>query len=264
MNLLDVLIWRRLRDGGGGGGGGAATLAAVLALGNDANGARIVGLAAPVGAGDAATKGYIDAELHPFAISSFTMAVTSREVGQSLPTPAFTAAYSSAPTTATLTDSEGGSKDVSATPTAFSSNGTFSRSVPSQTAVFTLNATQTGAPAPAPLTRTATWLARRMYGAAIDPGSYTGAFVNGLATQALSASKTGSFAVAPSAGQSVFFAVLSSFSLVQTDFTVSGLPFGISKVGDPIAVTNGFGVTLNYQLWRSDNTGLGSLTFVVA
>ena len=81
-----------------------------------------------------------------FDITGFSGPAT-QEVGATVATPAFTASYNRTPDTATLTDSEGTpAKDVSSTPTSFSSNGTFQKTVNNQSVTFTLSATEDGDP----------------------------------------------------------------------------------------------------------------------
>jgi len=256
-----------------GGGGGAVSsvfgrTGAVVAVTNDYNGDQIENLSSVSGSSVDDALDTLGQAVFPFAISTFAFnpgSENTREVGDSLTTPAFVATYSLPVTTATLTDSVPNGPQVLALPAnAFSSAFSYTRSVPAQTRVFTLAATKTGYPAPSNRTLTTTWFCRVYYGNAVDPGVYNSAFINSLPTQVLRNIAQGSYTVNAGSGESSFFATLSSNALTSANFTVNGLPFAITKVGDPVSVTNAFGVVLNFQLWRSDNVSLGAFTFVVS
>lgn len=195
-----------------------------------------------------------------FAITSFTHAPALVQVGRAVVNPSFTASYNRAPVTAVLTDTEAHTDDVILTPNAFSSPHSFTKNVYSQSVTFTLTATEANS---SNANTSITWGQNVYYGVAVDPGSYSQAFIKSLTAQ-LKLAPQGFYAVNAGAGESTFFASRTAFGLVDTDFFVGVFGFAISKVAAAVAVTNSDGITENYDLWRSDNVGLGLFTFEVA
>jgi len=201
-----------------------------------------------------------------YSITSFAHAPTVVLLGDTVVTPAFTATYSQAPDVATLTDSAGtAAQVVTATPTAFASLASFTRTVFAQAVSFFLNASRAGTSA-AQATRTISWGQLNYHGAAVDPGGggYTEAFIKTLTPTGAVLSAAGTYAANVSAPQNEFFATRSAYGLTAASFTVGGFPFSLSRVAAAVALTNANGVIENYDLWRSDNVGLGAFNYVVA
>jgi hypothetical protein len=187
-------------------------------------------------------------------------------LGASVSGPPFTASYSQPPDVATLTDNAGNpALDVSSTPESFSAPHTYTKTVFGQSVTWTLNASR-GANAASPASVGLSWGQLNYNGSAVDPGGggYTQAFIKSLGSTYAVLSPNGTYAANAAAGASVFFATRTAYGVGALDFTVLGLPFAISKVAAAVALTNGNGVTENYDLWRSDSTGLGAFSYVVS
>jgi hypothetical protein len=174
------------------------------------------------------------------------------EVKHSIVHPAFTATYSTPPTSAVLTDSVPNSpQNVISTPTSFSSTHTYVGNTFNSSVTFTLTAgngivTKTA-------NTTLTWVQRTYYG--VGPaGQNSAAFITSLGGQFLTNSQPTSFNVTAGVNQYIYFA---------PTFSVGGFAGGFNLVSNTIAVTNAFGFTENYQLWQSTNANLGNTTVVV-
>lgn len=198
----------------------------------------------------------------PITILTFVHTPTVVLLGATITDPAFTASYNEEPSAALLTDSEGNSDDVSGTPDAFDSPHVFTETVYAAFVRFTLSASLSGTSDDA--TTTITWGQLVYWGAAVDPGVYTQAFIKSLGSNALRLTPNGSFPINSGAGTHTFYGARTAYGVTQLDFQVNGLPFAISKVAAAIALTNANGVTENYDLWMSDNAALGSFTFTVS
>lgn len=197
-----------------------------------------------------------------FQITSFNTSTPQLlEVGATLTHPAFTASYNRSPTLVILTDTLGNSNNESSSPTIFSSTAVVTKTVYGQSATFTNTASDTGGTAAASIQFT--WGELVHWGAVIDPGTYNGAFIAALSNQNLQLGAAGNFAFNALSGQSCFFAALSSFGLTVSNFFVGAFPFACSKVASAISLTNGNGITETYDIFRSDNSGLGGFTATV-
>lgn len=183
------------------------------------------------------------------------------ELGQTITHPSFTANYARTPAAAVLTDDQGTSpENVIGTPTSFASTGVFTKTVYGQSANFTLTANETGGPS-----KTAgasiTWLQRVYFGVA-TPSTYNAAFITSLASNPLSSGFGRTFSVNAGSGQKIYYAFRSAYG--TPTFSVGGFAGGFSLVASAVAVTNGHGITENYDLWASDNVSLGSTTVNVS
>lgn len=197
--------------------------------------------------------------IQPEVITSFSHSPATVQIGASVVNPAFTATYNNVPTTATLTDNQGHTNDVTGTPNAFVSPHTFTFTAYGASVLFTLAVTSPGGNASRSFTEV--WAQKVWWGAQVDPGIYDSAFINGLSNEVLQLGPSGAFAVNAGAGESTFYTARTAFGVTALNFKVNGLPFAISKVGSAIPYTNSDGVTENYDVWRSDNVALGAFTF---
>jgi hypothetical protein len=167
------------------------------------------------------------------------------DLGRSVVHPTFTAAYSSLPVLAILTDSAGTTpKDVSATSTSFASNGSFVGNAVGDIVNFILTATNSSGTvkiATCPIT----WLNRTYWGVAAiglsDPTT--------LANSALLPSVNNTITVDPSTNQYIYYA--SRVNSGQLSFWFNGIQGGFSIV-DVISVTNLYGISENYYIYMSD------------
>lgn len=199
-----------------------------------------------------------------FAINSFAkVGSTLVLAGATVATPSFTASYNQAATAVTLTDTLGHSDPIALPGTAFVSPHSFTLATYGASVTFTDTASSALGSAARSVTLSA---GNNVYtGAIADPGGggYTNAFITALGAT-LKQAPSGTYAYNATAGQSCFFAARSAFGLTVANFTVGGFPFACSLVAAAVAVTNANGVTENYDLFRSDNTGLGAFNLVEA
>lgn len=203
----------------------------------------------------------IDAD---FAIQSFAPTVSVVEIGASVATPAFTAAYTPVTPQEVLLDDDEGSaqKDVSGTPTSFTSDETFQKTAINDAVQFTISVREIAAPPSTQLQANASinWRPRTFWGVDVD-GLSTEADIEGLANSQLDNNRNTSFTLNPGAGEHIYYAFPSSFG--TPTFEVNGFPGGFVLEAGAVAVTNGFGVTENYDLWKSVNANLGNTTVTV-
>jgi hypothetical protein len=240
--------------GGGGGGGGAVN---VLIAGP---GIGIV--EGPPGTFTISISGLTqDMILPAYTVSLTLVPAALQDLGLMLFSPAFTAAYNRPPAAAVLTDSDGNAPtNVIATPTSFSSPFAFIRNVFGQSVTFTLTANEAGGPSKT-ATQTMTWANRVFFGQAVTPGAYNEAFIEGLPNNPLTLVKGRTFTVTAGATQRVYYALRSAFG--TPTFTVGGFTGGFHLAASAVPVTNAFGITENYDVWESDNVGLGTIQVVV-
>lgn len=98
------------------------------------------------------------------------------------------------------------------------------------------------------------------WGVAADQASFDSAFILGL-TKGLQGSKAKTFTVNAAAGQHIYYAIPTRYG--TPGFKVGGFDGGFAKAGT-IDFTNASGYTESYDIWKSDNAGLGNTTVVVA
>lgn len=198
-----------------------------------------------------------------FDITSFgTTGSTLVLAGASVVNPAFTASYNQLATAVSLTDTEGHNDVIALPGTAFVSPHTFTKTVYGQSVTFTLHASNAnGADTAA---ASITWGQNVFFGSAVDPGGggYNTAFLNSLGSS-LRLSPNGSYNYNAGALESAFWACRAGYGVTTANFTVGGFPFSCSKVAT-FNYTNANGVVESYDLFRSDNIGLGPFTLVEA
>ena len=199
-----------------------------------------------------------------FAITSFTkVGATLVLAGATVATPAFSAVYNQPAATVTLTDTEGNSDPITLPGTSIVSPHSFTKTVYGASVTFT--DTASSPLGSAARNATLSWGQDVFFGSAVDPGGggYTNAFITALAAR-LTLAPAGSYAYNTPVGQNAFWAARSAFGLTIANFTVDGFPFACSVVAAGVAVTNANGVIENYDLFRSDNTGLLAFNLVEA
>lgn len=191
-----------------------------------------------------------------FAITGFSHSPSLVLVGASVVNPAFTASYNQTASQASLTDSEAHNDALTLPATAFISPHTFTKTGHGANVSFTLHAESALGQATAG--QTISWGSNVYYGAVNDPGSnYNEAFIESL-TAALRLSPNGGYGFNAGGSQSSFFCALTSLGLTINDFFVNGFPFACSRVATGVSVTNTNGVLQTYDVFRSDNVGLGA------
>lgn len=180
------------------------------------------------------------------------------EVGATLTTPAFTATYTTSPTSVILTDSDASPpKDVSGTPNSFNANFTTTKNTVGATKICTITASNGIVSKTA--NTTFTWEQKHYHGVG-TAGQTTAAFILSL-IGTLSLVQPNTFTVTAGATQKIYFASRAAFG--TPTFTVGGFSGGFNLVSNVISVTNLSGITENYQLWESTNVNLGLTTVVV-
>lgn len=97
-------------------------------------------------------------------------------------------------------------------------------------------------------------------GAAAAPAAVDGAFIRTL-TKTLQSYKARTFTVNAAAGRYIWYACPAGYGTPV--FNVGGFDGGFSKVST-LNYTNPSGYTESYQVWRSDNAGLGQTTVKVS
>jgi len=195
--------------------------------------------------------------LIPALTFTFTANTTLAEVNQTITTPSFTATYFTTPSSVILEDDlHSTPEDVTSTPTSFSSGFNFIKTSFGDIVTFTLTSAQDVIIKTA--TQTITWGQKLYWG--VDIAGQTGSsFITGLSNSQITLTREKVFTLSPSSTQKIYFACRSAYGTAS--LFVNGLSGGFTKT--VVAVTNSFGFTENYDLYESDNLGLGSTTVTV-
>jgi len=206
----------------------------------------------------------VQSEILPdWAITGFSAGTPLIEVSDTIVLPTFSASYVDVARVALaiLTDTEGTpAKDVTSSPAAFSSSGTFQKTSINASATFTLTATDSLTGAVDAANTSITWAPRTHWGIGPD-GLSTETDIKGLASSALDTNRNRTFTVNPGAAQHIYYAYPASYGAAT--FSVGGFVGGFVLVSSTISVTNTFGFTTNYRLYKSVAANLGSTTVVV-
>ncbi len=199
------------------------------------------------------------------------------ELGEPLSNPSFTADYT-APTSdlfsASLANSENSSvQSVIATPTAFSSNQSFTVSNSSQPLTFggeitfTLSSSTNDNPS---IIRSKSsvfsWGQKVYWGISTIPVSYNQSFIESLegtytGGSEVTLDKNRTINVLAGTGEYIYFACRSALGLAN--FLVNDFEGGFTLETSTVPVTNSFGITENYTIYRSDNSGLGVTCVII-
>lgn len=203
-----------------------------------------------------------DMILPGFSITSFGTGQIV-EVGQTITTPNFTASYSTTPditaNSVVLTDDQGNApKDVSGTPTSFSSNFSYTKNAFNDVVVWTDTAKKSG------ITRTSTttayWWQNNYYGKG-PAGQTSQAFIQALVGSFLSNVKDTTFSQTTSVGEYIYYCYRSAYGTAT--FTVGGFSGGFTLIATT-SVTNAHGFVEDYYVYQSSNDNLGATTVVVS
>lgn len=200
-------------------------------------------------------------QVNAFAINSFAASVGVLEVGADAVAPGFVASYNNTPTSADLTnDDNAESKNVVATPTVFTSDATYTESANNAAVQFTLTADDGTGPVAA--NASIAWRPRVFYGVGVD-GLSSEADIEGLANQPLRSGLAITFGITAGATDHIYYAAPSSYG--TPTFQVGAFPGGFILESAAVSVTNGTSnpVAQNYDLWKSVNPNLGSVTVQV-
>lgn len=193
-----------------------------------------------------------------FDITGFSVGVGTQEVGATVTNPNFTASYNRTPSLVRVEDNQGGPVlDVTATPNAFTYTGVYTKTGNNQSVTWNMTASETESDT---ASASVSWRPRAFYGVGVD-GLSTEADIEALASSFLASSRAATFSVNAGAGQHIYYAFPDAYGAAS--FTVNGFSGGFVLVGT-VSVTNAFGVTQNYFLYKSVNPGLGSTTVVAS
>lgn len=194
-----------------------------------------------------------------FAITSFGCSPNRVEIGQQVNNPIFNAAYNDSVVSAYITDN---SSTIFQLDSPFltktiqksyklSSVGALQFSLTAQSSDGTLKSAYTSI----------SWLAKRFYGHLVIQNDFQNA-INLLQSSDLASSRQGTFTVNAATLEYIYYAIPSSFG--SASFAVGGFSGGFQLLATGINITNSYGITLSYDLYRSDNHSLGSTTVNVS
>lgn len=238
--------------GGGGGGGG------ITPIGTPADG-DIIAWSATLG-------NWIVTPRSAFSINAFSATTPLVEVGTTVSSPSFTASLSSALAlgdTAVLTnnfDSE--SKNVFATPTAFSSAHNFALTAPNQSVTFTYTIQKIANPVAVRTTSIST--GQKNYAAVAAAGAPMATILAlSPAYSLLTTSRAGSFSLTDNGLHRMHWFGPSRYGTPIFKDTTTGFGLAITLI-ETANVTNAHGFIESYSHWQLDNPYNGTLLWSVS
>lgn len=211
-----------------------------------------------------------------FSITSFVGSFgQTKELGDNITDPAFTAAYNAGLSALTIDDGAGPLPiTLPGSANAFAYDGGVSglpargyvRTAINAVVTWLLAATKQSGP-----TRTASvsaaWRPRVYYDIVTVPGSYNQAFITALTSQRLQSALGGSYAFGAGAvNKRIYIAWPNAFGSPSSIKDQNGFTFPMSRVATAVAVTNGFAVLVagGYDIWASDNFITSTFTLSVS
>ena len=195
----------------------------------------------------------------PLAITSFSASHSSAEVGQSFSSITFNAAYNETVTQASISTTSG-TTNLTTPFNSVTLTGPFELdtigSINFTLHVTGSDTTTTSASINIP------WLPRIFYGTALLATNFVD-LISNLQNSYLSNTRSGSWTVNASGGEYIYYALPNTldFGIV---FSSGGFSGGFSEVATNVSITNAYGITLEYDVYKSDNVNLGSTTIVVS
>ena len=204
------------------------------------------------------TQGQIVAN---FAITGFGTSISQLEIGQTLTHPSFTASYNNTVTNAVLSDSLGRHATVASPYTSFSSAYNFTYTVPT-TITFTISVNDVLDSNQHQASCNVSWLAKVFWGHCPTQSDNI-VLIDSLQSSALAGSRGRSFTVTAGTVDYIYYAIPTSMS-PGIQFSSGGFVGGVHLYATGVMLTNSYGVTLSYDIYESDNIGLGNTTIVVS
>lgn len=129
----------------------------------------------------------------------------------------------------------------------------------SSTKIFTLSVTDGDNTATS--SKTISFCPYIYYGSAAEPTSYSSSFILGLSSKILKASRGGSYTMTVATGQYGFLCIPASYGTPTVK--IGGFVTELENVTS-ISHTNASGYTQNYNIYRTSQSGLGTLTMDVS
>lgn len=194
-----------------------------------------------------------DLQYTPLAISAFSASPSQAELGSTVSSVTLSYTMNKKPESATL---DGSAQTISQASGSISLTGLSL----AENKTWTLAATDEKS-ASASKTAALSFLNKAHYGAAVTPETINSSFLLSLANGVLTATRARTFSVNAGANQYIWYAVPASFGACA--FTVGGFLGGFTKV-ITITHTNSSGRQASYDIYRSDNPGLGETTVIVS
>ena len=196
---------------------------------------------------------------------SMALSVTVYECGATLTNPSFTCAYSDTPDSASIADAEANSVVLTAPFTSGTLTQTYTKTGVNDSELFTLTSAK-GAVISSP-TATAYWQPKVGFGSLADSGVYDSAFVTSIIAlgSALAGARQRTISYNSTTGQYMWYVIPTSYGGTADNFidASTGWPSGFSKVATGVSRTNTYGVAITYDVWRSDQSGLGAVNITV-
>ena len=191
----------------------------------------------------------------PFAISSLSPSTSILEVGQSISNVSFSYSTNEIVSTSLMIDSQYNINTVVANTSPFTYAKTFSRLTQGGVS-FTLTCKNKDLESSS-ISTSINWLIRRYYGASTIYSSSQPLedFVKSLVSSDLASNKNMSYTVNCGANQKIYLAIPVSFG--TPIFYVGGFAGGFHLLGNT-NVINQYNVSMQYQIWESDNLNLGN------
>lgn len=109
--------------------------------------------------------------------------------------------------------------------------------------------------------KTIKFLNKAYWGSAEEPADYDSAFILGLSSNKLSSGKNGTYSMTVGNGQYGYLALPTSFGTV-TSCWIGGFEVSLSNCGS-IAFTNASGNTSSYTIYKTERSGLGSISMEI-
>lgn len=195
--------------------------------------------------------------LPAYSVGISKVGATSLDAGDPLVDPQFNIVYARPATTSRIvvgTDTYQLAGATSFTvPQTF--NGQFNDSVR-----FTVFASETGSSPEKSAFVDVRWMLNTFWGVSDIPLGYDQAFVEALSNKALASSRGRTITVTAGAGQHIYYVLRTAYG--TPTFTVGGFAGGF-VLDDTINITNAYGTSTSYDIWRSENPDLGPTTVVI-
>lgn len=183
-----------------------------------------------------------------------------KEIGEQVFTPNFTATYSFSPTSVKLQDSVNLIDTNLATYFNFNSPYNFVKYNNGEYVTFILKAYLGVMPTTA--SRNIVWGMRIYWGETSSTGPYSETEIKALDSSRIQTVRQGTFTSTPSPTQYILIGIPAEFG--NPTFYVDVWEGGFTLVQSNLSITNAYGVTKLYNIYRSDQLNLGETSFRVA